>query len=41
MNRKDEALTRLAAIARNFGRGDAVERQLADTLWGIISDLED
>ena len=41
MNRKDQALNRLALIARNFGRGDAVERQLADTLWDIISDLED
>jgi len=41
MNRKDQALNRLAAIVRNFERGDAVERQLADTLWDIISDLED
>jgi len=41
MNHKEQALARLAVIARNLGRGDAVERELSDNLWGIISELED
>jgi hypothetical protein len=37
----ESAIDRLAVIARNFGRGDAVDRELSDTLWDIISELED